>query len=223
MDSPRSPVHLLHNTLRQFESINRLLTPCHRLLRRHVLRRMRADRTRAWTMLDIGAGACDLPVWLIDRCRQERISLTITCIDHDARVVEFARQRVVDYPEILLMQGDGLDLAETPPGSWDFIFSNHVLHHLTTPDIIRCLRQVVRASREQCVMSDLVRSRLSYCLYTVTARLLLRDSFAFDDGRLSILRSLTKGEAMALVAADPELVALRVETGFPGHLVFLRR
>lgn len=221
MDRPDSSVQLLGNTLRQFQWINRLVTPCHRLLRRHVLRRMRSDRHRAWTMLDIGAGGCDLPIWLIERCRRERISLSITCLDHDARVVEFARNRVVRYPEITLLHGDALALAETPPGSWDFIFSNHFLHHLTTPEVRRCLHQVVRACREQCIMSDLVRSRLSYCLYTAGAKVLLRNSFAFDDGRLSIRKSLTKGEALRLVAEDPVLKSLRVRTIFPGHLVFL--
>lgn len=221
MDRPDSPAHLLGNTLEQFQWINRTLTPCHRLLRRHVLRRMRADRQRAWTMLDIGAGGCDLPIWLIERCRRERIGLTITCIDHDARVVEFARRRLVNHPEIELVHGDALSLAETQPGTWDFIFSNHFLHHLTTPQIRECLRQVVRACREQCIMSDLVRSRLSYGLYTAGARVLLRNSFAFDDGRLSIRKSLTKSEAIRLVADDPALGSLRVRTVFPGHLVFL--
>jgi 2-polyprenyl-3-methyl-5-hydroxy-6-metoxy-1,4-benzoquinol methylase len=221
MDRPDSSVQLLGNTLKQFRWINRLLTPCHRLLRRHVLGRMRADRGRAWTMLDIGSGGCDLPIWLVERCRRERISLAITCIDHDARVVEFARPRLAAYPEITLLHGDALSLAETAPGSWDFIFSNHFLHHLTTPEVSDCLRQVVRACREQLIMSDLVRSRLSYCVYTAAARLLLRNSFAFDDGRLSIRRSLTKGEALRLVADDPALRSLRVRTIFPGHLVFL--
>lgn len=221
MDRPDCSARLLENTLRQFAWINRLLTPCHRLLRRHVLRRMRADPGRGWTMLDIGSGGCDLAVWLIDRCRRERIALSITCLDRDPRVVEFARRRLVGYPEIVLLRGDALALAETPPGSWDFIFSNHLLHHLSTPEISHCLHQVVRACREQCIMSDLVRSRLSYWLYTAAARVLLRNSFAFDDGRLSILRSLTKREAMRLVADDPLLRTLRVRTVFPGHLVFL--
>jgi 2-polyprenyl-3-methyl-5-hydroxy-6-metoxy-1,4-benzoquinol methylase len=221
MDRPDSSAELLRNTLRQFRWLNRLLTPCHRLLRRHVLHRMRADRSRAWTMLDIGSGGCDLPIWLIERCRREGIDLTITCMDHDARVVEFARQCLVDYPEIVLLHGDALTLAETPPATWDFIFSNHFLHHLPTPQIRHCLRQVVRACREQCIMSDLVRSRLSYCVYTAGAKVLLRNSFAFDDGRLSIRKSLTRSEALRLVADDPSLRSLRVETIFPGHLVFL--
>jgi 2-polyprenyl-3-methyl-5-hydroxy-6-metoxy-1,4-benzoquinol methylase len=221
MDRPDTSVQLLGNTLRQFRWINRVLTPCHRLLSRHVLQRMRADRGRAWTMLDIGSGGCDLPIWLIERCREEGITLTITCLDHDARVVEFARPRLAAYPEIVLLHGDALSLAETAPGSWDFIFSNHFLHHLTTPEVRDCLRQVVRACREQLIMSDLVRSRLSYGVYTAVAKLLLRNSFAFDDGRLSIRRSLTKGEALRLVADDPLLRSLRVRTIFPGHLVFL--
>lgn len=222
MDRPDSSAELLANTLRQFRWINRTLTPCHRLLRRHVLRRMRAERGRAWTMLDIGAGGCDLPIWLVDLCRRERIALSITCIDNDPRVLEFARRRIVDWPEITLVPGDALALEKIAPGSWDFIFSNHVLHHLTTPQIQHCLRGVVRACREQCIMSDLVRSRLSYWLYSAAAAVFFRRSFAYDDGRLSIRKSLTKQEAMALVASDPALESLRVRSTFPGHLAFLR-
>jgi 2-polyprenyl-3-methyl-5-hydroxy-6-metoxy-1,4-benzoquinol methylase len=223
MDRPDSSARLLGNTLRQFHWINRTLTPCHRLLRRHVLRRMRTDRRRAWTMLDIGSGACDLPLWLVDRCRREGIDLTITCIDHDPRVVEFARRCVVDHPEITLTHGDALALAEISPGSWDFIFSNHFLHHLSTPQIGDCLRQVVGACRVQCIMSDLVRSRLSYWLYTAAAGAFLRDSFAYDDGRLSIRKSLTKREAVRLVGGDPLLAGVEVRSVFPGHIVFLSR
>ncbi|MFM9059880.1 MAG: methyltransferase domain-containing protein [Planctomycetaceae bacterium] len=223
MDRPDSPARLLGNTLRQFRWINRTLTPCHRLLRRHVLRRMRVDRNRAWTMLDIGSGGCDLPLWLVERCRRERIALTVTCIDHDPRVVEFARRRLVDHPEITLAHGDALSLTEIAPGSWDFIFSNHVLHHLSTPQIGNLLRQVVRACRVQCIMSDLVRSRLSYWFYTAAAGAFLQDSFAYDDGRLSIRKSLTTEEALLLVAGDPLLANLQVRSMFPGHLVFLSR
>jgi len=221
MDCPESSEHLLRNTLRQFWWINLFLTPCHRLLRHHVLKRMRTDPTRAWTMLDVGSGGCDLPMWLIDRCRREGIRLMITCLDHDARVVQFAKQRLARYPEITTLQGDALTLADTPPAAWDFVFSNHFLHHLSTPQVRHCLQQVVHACREQCIMSDLVRSRLSYVLYTAVAKLLLRNSFAYDDGRLSIRKGFTKREALQLVADHPSLKALRVHAVFPGHLVFL--
>jgi 2-polyprenyl-3-methyl-5-hydroxy-6-metoxy-1,4-benzoquinol methylase len=172
-------------------------------------------------MLDVGSGGCDLPMWLIDRCRREGIRLMITCLDHDARVVQFAKQRLARYPEITTLQGDALTLADTPPAAWDFVFSNHFLHHLSTPQVRHCLQQVVHACREQCIMSDLVRSRLSYVLYTAVAKLLLRNSFAYDDGRLSIRKGFTKREALQLVADHPSLKALRVHAVFPGHLVFL--
>lgn len=72
-------------------------------------------------------------------------------------------------------------------------------------------------------MSDLVRSRVSYWLYTAAAGVFLRNSFAYDDGRLSIRKSLTKREAQLLVASDPSLAGLQVRSVFPGHLVFLSR
>jgi len=221
MDCPESSAELLRITLEQFQWINRRLTPCHRLLRRHILQRMRGDPQRAWTMLDVGSGGCDLSMWLIDRCRRERIRLAITCMDHDLRVVQFAQRRLAEYPEIVSLHGDALTLADAPAARWDFIFSNHFLHHLDTPEVGQCLAHVVRACREQCIMSDLVRSRFSYAIYTVGAKVLLRNSFAYDDGRLSIRKGFTKGEALRLIAEHPALQSLRVQTFFPGHLVFL--
>ena len=221
MDCPESSAQLLGNTLEQFQWINRLVTPCHRLLRRHVLQRMRGDPQRDWTMLDVGSGGCDLSMWLIDRCRHERIRLTITCMDHDLRVVQFAQRRLAKYPEIVSLHGDALTLADAPSAPWDFVFSNHFLHHLSTPQVRQCLQQVVRVCREQCIMSDLVRSRFSYAFYTAGAKLLLRNSFAYDDGRLSIRKGFTKREALQLVAEHPVLQSMRVETFFPGHVVFL--
>ena len=91
-------------------------------------------------------------------------------------MLEFARRRIVDWPEITLVPGDALALEKIAPGSWDFIFSNHVLHHLTTPQIQHCLRGVVRACHEQCIMSDLVRSRLSYWFYSAAAAVFFRRS-----------------------------------------------
>ena len=220
MDCPQSSEQLLRNTLKQFRWINRFLTPCHRLLHRHVLQRMRGDPDRAWTMLDVGSGGCDLPMWLMDRCRAEGIRLTITCMDHDARVVQFARQRLAHYPEIVAVRGDALTLADTPPATWDFIFSNHFLHHLSTPQVRQFLQQIMRACREQVIVSDLVRSRFTYALYSAAAKLVLRNSFAYDDGRLSIRKGFTKREALQLVAEHPSLGSLRVHAVFPGHLVF---
>ena len=221
MDCPDSSGQLLSQTLTQFAWINCYLTPSQHLLRRNVLKRMRDDPRRDWTMLDIGSGGCDLAIWLVELCRQEGISLVITCIDHDPRVVEFARQRVEDYPEIVLLEDEAYNLlTESPSGHWDFIFSNHFLHHLTTPEIIHLLRQAVFACRVQCIMSDLVRSRLFFLLYSAFAKLLLRNSFAYEDGRLSIRKSLTMKEASRLVDDDPQLQSLQVKSIFPGHLVF---
>lgn len=224
MDSPESSGQLMHNTYLQFSSINRLLTPCRRALRKHMLKLMSTDRTRNWSLLDIGAGGCDLAIWLIETCRKEQISLDITCIDQDSRAIAFASPRLASYPEIKLIKGDALELLkEAPQANWDFVFSNHFLHHLSNIEIAICLEQVVRVCREQCVMSDLVRSRLWYILYSLYAGVFLRNSFCYEDGRHSIHKSLTIIEASRLIAEHPSLSGLSVKPSFPGHLVFLLR
>ena len=126
MDSLDSDRVQLVNTLKQFRAINRWLTPCHRLIKQHFLTPMKAEPNRVWSLLDLGAGGGDLPIWLIQRCEEQSIRIEITCMDYDPRVVEFLRAKCRDYPNISIMQADAIELASTGR-TWDFVFANHFL------------------------------------------------------------------------------------------------
>ncbi len=187
MDEPSSDPRKLARTLRQFRLINLFLGHPRSLLRNRFLRRMRQQPGRVYRLLDVGAGGCDLDRWLVRRCRREGLRLRITCLDHDPRVVAFARRACRGYPEIRVMEGSSRDLPRGP--RYDFIFAYHFLHHLPDGEILPTLRLIEERSRLGYLLIDLHRSRLAWLGYSLLARVFLHRSFALEDGRLSICKS----------------------------------
>ena len=192
MDMPDADLNRLLRTVRQFRWINRLFSASRLLLREHFFRTMEQDPARSYTLLDVGAGGCDIATWAAREARIRGLKLSITALDNDPRILPIAHRAVRDYPEIRVLEGNALDFGEL--GSFDFIFSNHFLHHLDWDEIGILLRQVVARTRLAFVMNDLKRSRWAYLGCTVFLGPWARRSFAFHDGRLSIRRGFLPGE-----------------------------
>ena len=220
MDDPHSSEEQLRKTLLQFQRINRFLTPSRSLLRRYVLKSMRTDPERAWTLLDVGAGGGDTARWLIDQCTHSKIRVRVTCVDHDPRVIAFAREQCQDYPAVEVIQEDATNL----PGwnrQWDFVFSNHVLHHLATDRLPAALEVIDQVCARRFVLSDIHRSMANYVGYSLLASVWLRDSFAYYDGRLSIRKGFTAGELRGLVERAAMTAHTTVRASIPGHLAII--
>ncbi|MGZ8450315.1 MAG: methyltransferase domain-containing protein, partial [Candidatus Deferrimicrobiaceae bacterium] len=120
------------------------------------------------------------------------LKLSITALDNDPRILPVAYRAVREYPEIRIVEGNALDFGKR--GSFDFIFSNHFLHHLDWDEIKIFLRQVLAQARIAFVINDLKRSRWAYLGCTVFLVLGSRRSFAYHDGRLSIRRGFLPEE-----------------------------
>lgn len=128
MDLAFSNQRKLHTTLRQFEFINLLLSRSRYLIRGYILSDILKNRTRRYTFLDIGAGACAIAIWLTKQCQKQGVKIHITCIDRDVRIVKYAAKKCKPFQDISVMQLDAFALDSLD--DFDYIFSNHFLHHL---------------------------------------------------------------------------------------------
>lgn len=228
MDDPESDEDALRRTLRQFSTINRLLTGMRRILRREVLQRMKTlvasgvvSRNHQFTVLDAGAGGCDIPRWLIDEAARWGMEIRVFAVDADARVVSYARHtadRYINAGTLDVIHGSAIDV---PPGPVDFIIANHFLHHLTDDEISRFLRSAVQRCRYGVIINDLARSRNSLIGYWLLTLVTFRNSFARYDGMLSIMKGFRPGELTTFAAAhvSPEEGTFQVTRAFPGRLV----
>lgn len=217
MDRADADPDQLHRTIRQFRWINFLFSASRSLLREHFFSLMIQDPTRRYTLLDVGAGGCDIAIWAAREARTRGLKLNITALDNDPRILPVAYRAARDYPEIRIFEGNALDLGQQGP--FDFIFSNHFLHHLDWDEIKIFLRQVLAATRLAFVMNDLKRSRWAYIGCTVFLGLSTRRSFAFHDGRLSIRRGFLPGELRDFTTRNFPNARIHVAETSPARVV----
>lgn len=219
MDSPDCDEDTLLRTIDQFDSINQLVSRYRPILTRYVLADMLQEPERDWHLLDMGAGGCDIDVWLLAEARQRGLSLRITACDVDARIVRHTQAKRGQVPGLTICRLDVLQ--DDVPEPVDYVFGNHFLHHLTNQEIVELLRRWGPRVRRRMIFSDLARKRISYAGFNLLS-LFYRDSFAREDGLLSIRKGFRVSELyeLACAAGIPE-PALTVRTWFPGRLTLL--
>ena len=217
MDDPSCDTDRLLRTVAQFETINRLLSRFRSILAREVLDDMAMAPERVYHLVDIGAGGGDIARWLLRAAAERGLKLTVTALDSDARICEWARQRNRGVRGLVIEQGDAF--SRLPELRCDYIFGNHFLHHLDDPAIVVMLNLAVSIARRRVVFSDLRRSLWALAGFSLLAACCFRGSFALHDGCLSIRRGFLKSELEAMARhVDAERPG-RVTSTWPGRLV----
>ena len=216
MDDPACDEAKLLRTIRQFTTINRLVSRYRSILYHTVLRDMAKDPKRTYHLIDIGAGGCDIACWLLRQAARRSLSLRVTAIDGDPRTVAFARSQCGVVAGLTIEHAYLMDLPQFAPV--DYVFSNHVLHHL--PDaIIPSVFALMQATAERrWIVSDLYRSPLAYLGFQFLGRF-FRGSFAFEDGKRSIRRSLILSEVEHFAHLAGIFEKVQVRRLMPGRLL----
>ena len=217
MDAADADPVKLSRTYRQFRLINRVVSRYRTILRRYVLDDMAREPNRVYRLVDIGAGGCEIAVWLLREARRRGLRLTVTAIDVDPRAVTFSQSRYGAVPGLEIREMDAFQIEQLGPV--DYVFSNHVLHHLPDAQIVALLRVLQRNVRRRIVCSDLERNQFSYTVFSLLTRPLLRRSFARVDGLLSIRKGFV-GHELAELATKAEIKA-EVQRMCPGRVVLV--
>ncbi len=213
MDRPDAPEDRLFRTLDQFGVVNRFFTRYRDVLARTVLRDMRRAPDRDWRLADLGAGGCDIPRWLVRCCRREGLRLTVAAVERDPRILRYAAAANQGYPEIELVAADALD-----PAAWgrpDFIFANHLLHHLPDEACVELLRRIEAQAPARYVLSDIARSRWAAAPYALIVGAFFRGGFLLEDGLASIRRGFTRADLHLLIARAGLRDEPRLQYRFP--------
>ncbi|MCM2357023.1 MAG: methyltransferase domain-containing protein [Geobacteraceae bacterium] len=219
MDRADADLPRLLRTIRQFKLINFLFSGSRRLLREHFFAIMEQDPSRSYTLLDVGAGGCDIALWAAREARKRGLKLEITALDNDPRIFPVAYRAVRDVPEVRIVEGNALELSRLGP--FDFVFSNHFLHHLDWEQIELFLERAIAQARLAFLMNDLKRSNWAFLGCTLFIGLLARRSFAFYDGRLSIRRGFLPEELRDFVARKFPNSRIQVREAFPARVALV--
>lgn len=191
MDQPDCSPRKLENTYRQFRTINRFLSGWDLLFHTHIAPRC-TDPKRTYYLLDIGFGGGDVPARLDALAREYDIDLHITAIDTDARAVAYARENI-RLANVHFRHASEQELINENR-IFDFIISNHLVHHLDEKQLVRLLENTELLNDGLLLFNDLRRSPISWLLFNALTLFAFRKSFIRYDGLLSIRRSYRPDE-----------------------------
>lgn len=216
MDDPDCDRTRLARTYRELALINRTLSRMRALLDRFVLGDV-AERRQHATIVEVGCGGGDVLRWLAQQARQRRLDVTLIGVDTDARALATARTNLADFPEASVQELPLQQLQTLQPTA-DYVFCNHVLHHIPPEGIVTALTTLRQSARRRVLVNDLQRSAFSYAAYTALAGALFHRSFTYHDGRLSIRKGFTQTELHQLVHNSGYPEQTQVATAFPGRV-----
>lgn len=198
MDDPDCDPERLHATLRRFGIVNRVVSGWDSLYRAR-LRLLLADLDRPARVLDLGSGGGDVIARLAGLAARDRLDVQWTGADPDPRAHRAACARAI--PGATFVCADAEDLLHRGD-VFDLVISNHVLHHLGSPELVEFARASRALSSGVVLHNDIARSRRAYWLYAVGITPLAPGTFLRTDGLRSIRRSHRREELA--VALGPE-------------------
>ncbi|QJU53727.1 class I SAM-dependent methyltransferase [Herbiconiux sp. KACC 21604] len=190
MDDPNCDPQLLARTFEQFQGVNRLVAGWKGTYRERI--RPLLSATTPSTLIDVGCGGGDIARDLARWAKRDGLLLDVTGIDPDPRAIA-AANRAPNPNGVTFLTLDSSELVDRA-FRFDFVISNHVLHHLSPQQLTDLLIDCELLCRGLSIHSDIRRSRLAYLEYWAATLVLFRGSFVREDGLTSIRRSYTTPE-----------------------------
>jgi len=167
------------------------------------------DKRKLVTILDVGTGAADLPIRMLQWGRQRRFNLKIVGIDADEKVLALARARTEDERNLSLIHSD-LRTFAAAGGRFDYVTGSLFLHHVRPGELEPALRLCDGLAVKGLLFSDLRRCAAAYA--GVKALTCMTGRVTRNDGPLSVRRAFLPEELEA-AAERAGLRYLRVRRG----------
>lgn len=150
-------------------------------------------KEREIVILDMGCGDGEILLHCARYARKHKRNFKLIGIDVNAQIIEKAKKKMIDYPEILLMHQDVFS-EEFAQIQVDIFLCTLTLHHFKDDQIENLLTALVNRANIGVVINDLHRNKLAYILFKMFSSLFLKTVIAKNDGLVSILRGFKRHE-----------------------------
>lgn len=197
MDDPNCNPRLLKHTYQLFPIVNRLFSQWKKIYQLEIKPHL-TDSQRIYTLLDIGSGLMDNSLYVQKLAKNDGYQIEITGIDPNPMLIELIDE--VKQPSQVHFRSCFIhEIPKTE--SYDFVISNHLLHHLTPAEITDLLDEIRTRTQIKSLMIDIHRSRFAWIFFGCIMFPFRFNSFIQRDGLTSIKRSYTPAE-MSKIASD---------------------
>jgi hypothetical protein len=201
--------------LSEMQRINEFLGGT-RALTQHLYPRMRRQQELI-TLVDLGTGGAGLPRKISRWARSMGLPLRILALDWSARNIKIAKTFANAEDPVSLVRADAL----LPPlASVDYVISSLFLHHFSPEPLEELLQHAFQVAGRAVIMSDLVRGHLPLLAFKLAKPMFARNYLTRVDGELSIRRSYTPAELLA-IAQHAGLPRPQVYTHWPWRMTLV--
>ncbi|MBT8320425.1 MAG: methyltransferase domain-containing protein [Eudoraea sp.] len=192
----------LNAVLRDVSLANRLLGG-DRITHNAVLRILRKDPAKEYSIMDVGCGEGTMLRQLALICRKNKYKVKFTGLDINRAAIKLAETYSMDFPEIKYHAGDLLqdDLEELVS---DIVLCTLTLHHIPSPQIPQFLEKLTNEARIAVIVNDLQRSPWAYYLFKIFSAIFIKTKIARHDGLVSVKRGFRRKELFAFSSQVPE-------------------
>lgn len=148
-------------------------------------------RHGALTLLDIGTGAADIPIAIVQWARSHGLDIHLIAVDFNPAICALARHNTMAYPEITIQEADVFALPFAPE-AFDIVHSAMFLHHFPQAEAADILRIMYTCCRQAVIINDLHRHPLAFYSITWLAHLFSRSPMFQHDAPVSVLRGFKR-------------------------------
>jgi SAM-dependent methyltransferase len=158
-----------------------------------------APHGKPLTLVDVGCGNGDLLRAIRRWTRRRGVPMKLFGLDLNEESVRIAGATTHQADQIDYQVGDVFDFQSNT--AIDIVVSSLLTHHLSDQLIVEFLRWMERTARKGWLIYDLQRHFVPYHLVGAAGALLRLHPTVVHDGRISVARSLTRGEWDARLTA----------------------
>ena len=186
-DLDASQGEVVYQTLRELATINHLLGGNAVTLRG--LKRMLKDwpKDKVVRLADLGCGGGDMLVVIAQWANKKGYRVSLTGVDFNADIVDFAQKNTQAYSEIEYQVADVFS-QEFLQQEFDIVLCSLFLHHFTDEELITLLGQLAEQTTLGVLINDLHRHPLAYYSIKWLTQAFSRTPMVKYDVPLSVLR-----------------------------------
>ena len=219
LDLDEAPYEEVRDSLNDVATVNRYLSG-YRVLLLHAGKFLKEHQLdRPFTVLDAATGSADQPVALVKLARRLGVSIQITAIDINSKMLKMAKDEICKYPEIRLVQCDVLALPFKDEG-FDLAVNNLSLHHFSWENAVAILKSIYKSARLGFLVNDLHRSRIAHAVIFLLTRIFTRNRLTRYDAPVSVMNAFTPSEFREL-AIQAKIYPFEIHRHFPYRIAFL--
>jgi 2-polyprenyl-3-methyl-5-hydroxy-6-metoxy-1,4-benzoquinol methylase len=197
MDDLNCSGEVVHQTLRELETINDLLGGNYVTVNA-LGKIVDSANTRKLHIADLGCGSGEM-LRIIRKWSEKRgLDPVLTGIDANPFIIEFAQKQTPAHCRVRYAVAD-IFSNEFGQQTFDIVIGTLFYHHFTHAELVSFFRQLSKQARIGFIINDIHRHWLAYYSIRFLTRLFSKSSMVKFDAPLSVLRAFRKHELIKIL------------------------